>query len=497
MRVFLIKDKNTKIEISKEIVEVEEGIYTLMIADNDGDEIYSLYKNNEFHDNIDSSVYVTNINLINKIGYSKFEILNSKKDSLIKFIIHTNTYKLKKESFIKMLNFISENALDSHGQFIYYNRLGNACNIVTPIFMYNWINQNIEQIIDMILKINNDYMKNIEIINRKVFYNTGNYNNAKTHIFLKNNPCFMVENKEGIITHGEKRYLPQVLINNYTYENIELNENLYILELILYIYNFCDSYSKKDKISAFKKIETKLIKTNLNDWKLKLSYVRNNTFLSQIPIQSLKNIKRYLDKEFSPNRLEYKKLYDLYIDFISIHYSLVEHDDTYIQHISNIDKIYESFCCYILADILNLKKVNGDYLNKGLAFKNESLELYYQAKPSCMKGWAIDDIPDIVLLNRKVDNSIVILDSKFKLKKNENVKTEDIQKIQSYLNNYSINVGGVLYPGDRINSITDNVNNFFEIVSIPIYPWDNDIYNEKKEEISLKLNKLITSKVIQ
>lgn len=486
MHAFLIKDKNIKIELSNEKIEINEGIYSFLITDTI-EESFDLYINNDFYDSICVFPYITSINFINKLGYYEFKIVNKNNDIVYKFIIYTNTYKLQKDSFIDMLNFIEENALCSHGQFIYYNRNNEKCNIVTPVFVYNWINQNIDDIIYLIFRINSNYMKNIKTSSSKIFFNSSNYNNTKTLSFLKNNPNFMTEHSNGLITCGEKKYLPQALIKDYSEHDPILNNNIQILELITNIYNFCNKY-----LYDFKIKNSKDIKNNLVNWMSKISYIRNNTFLSQIPIQYLKNVKRYSNKENNFYGIEYNKLYNLYSDFLSIIYNLSLNEENYHQHIRNVDKIYESFCCYILADILNLKKVNDNILNNGLLFKNDSLKLFYQSKPSFMRGWAINDIPDIVLLDMKMNNPILILDSKFKIKKNSDIKTEDIQKMQAYLNNYSVKIGGILYPGDTIISIIDEINNIYEITGIPIYPWDSDLYKLKKNEIRLKIEKLMS-----
>ena len=59
------------------------------------------------------------------------------------------------------------------------------------------------------------------------------------------------------------------------------------------------------------------------------------------------------------------------------------------------------------------------------------------------------------------------------------------------MNNYFVNVGGILYPGEKISSKVDELRNIYEIVSIPLYPWDKDKYETIKIRIREKIEYLI------
>ncbi|MFW6015673.1 MAG: hypothetical protein ACOCRK_04490 [bacterium] len=215
-------------------------------------------------------------------------------------------------------------------------------------------------------------------------------------------------------------------------------------------------------------------------WFKRLYNIRNKTFLKDINIIDVKYLDRFPRSRLQYTDSNYKIIYEIYVNYLTNYYNFVnEFNNRFYQHIKNIDKIYEAFCAYTLADILELQSKHK-YLITGKAFKNDDIELYYQSKPSSMKGWALSDTPDVVIKHK--NGKILILDSKFKIR-NKKVKGEDVQKLQAYLNNYFQNMGGILFPGEELDSIRDEICNNYTIYQIPIYPFEEEKYNVIKQKI--------------
>ena len=489
MKITLIKDKETKYEIIDDKTEIPEGRYSLLISNLDNKQEYEIWINDEYFDTIKDSAYSTNIDFINKIGYFKYDIVDSNKDIIRSFKIYNSTYKLSKDFFFRMIDYVADNIFWKGNQFVYFDQEENMNTIVDPIFIYNWIDKNIYSIKDLILKINSNYNKDLIINNKKTFRNTNKYNKRKTISYLRNNTNLLVEDMNGIIQANGKKFNPQSLIYNEETHNIKTNEHLQIGELIIKMYIFIDE-NKESILKRFKdNVDEQKIKNNLETWIKELVFLKNNTFLSDISSLDIMFVKRYPKSQIQISDLNYGKIYELYKSFITDYYNFIDNSDekTY-QHIKNIDKIYEAFCCYQLADILELEISRTNMLTKGIAFRNKDFKLYYQTKPSSLKGWALNDTPDIII--KQKDGKVLILDSKFKVNDGE-VKGEDIQKLQAYMNNYFVNVGGILYPGEKISSKVDELRNIYEIVSIPLYPWDKDKYETIKIRIREKIEYLL------
>ncbi|WP_248624890.1 McrC family protein [Natroniella acetigena] len=489
IKCILRNENKTEYKIeSKDNVEVKEGRYSLLFTNIPIKEKCKLKINNEYYDILNNSSYSLSIDLINNIGYFKYEILDDKNNSLFTFQLFSKTSKLAKRDFYRMLDFVANNNFWNDKQFVYYDKTNITHKIIDPLFLFNWINTHFAYIEELILKINKKANKDKTTKYKRSFSNSNKYNKKRTINHLRNNPELLIEDTfgNGIIKVGNKTFNPQTTIEEKIINNIKINEHLQILELLLSIYNFLNDFKDIFSHSRYNSIreqcKEKILK---NKWMKRLKYLKNNTFLNNISVLDLKHIKRHPISQLQISNHMYGEIYKLYKDFINDYYEFIEgKNQNFSQHIKNIDKIYESFCCYLLADILELKFIKENFLISGKAFKNDKITLYYQSKPTSMEGWALNDTPDIIL--KHTNGNVIILDSKFKIR-NGNVKGEDVQKLQAYLNNYFQNIGGILYPGKNLDSTIDKINNLYQVHHIPIYPWNKVNYLRLKKEIRKKI----------
>ncbi|GAB6100649.1 hypothetical protein JCM16358_25280 [Halanaerocella petrolearia] len=474
-------------------LEVTEGRYSLLLTNIPQDKNYTLKINDEHYDILDDTTYSIVINLINNIGYFKYEILDNKEKVIFKFQLFNKTYKLAKKEFYKMINFVANNNIWNNKQFVYYDRKKLPHKIIDPLFIFNWISNHFNIIEKLILKIDQKNNKNKITKYRKNFSNSNRYNKRKTMNHLRNNTELLMEDlaNKGIIKVGDKTFNPQAVIKEKSISNVKTNEHLQILELLLKIYDFLNNTNKYFSHSRYENIRAKCKdKVKFHQWIKRLHYLKNNTFLKNISMLDIKHITRHPISQLQMSDSNYGEIYKLYKDFINDYYQLItENNNNFYQHIKNIDKVYESFCCYLLADILELEFIQNNFLVSGKAFENSDIALYYQSKPATMNEWALSDRPDIILKHK--NGNIIILDSKFKIK-NGNVKGEDIQKLQAYLNNYFQTIGGILYPGVDLSSTLDSINNIYQIHHIPIYPWSNDKYIKLKNRIKNEIYNSLT-----
>ena len=135
MKITLIKDKETKYEIIDDKTEIPEGRYSLLISNVDNKQEYEIWINDEYFDTIKDSAYSTNIDFINKIGYFKYDIVDSNKDIIRSFKIYNSTYKLSKDFFFRMIDYVADNIFWKGNQFVYFDQEENMHTIVDPIFI--------------------------------------------------------------------------------------------------------------------------------------------------------------------------------------------------------------------------------------------------------------------------------------------------------------------------------------------------------------------------
>jgi hypothetical protein len=493
----MLANSETTIELrnNQDSVMVSESRYSLSIVGLRKDETYHLSINDQFVTTVSNGFYSTIIDLINHFGYNKVNITDKDNKSLFQCIFFTHSYKLDTEDFYRMIQFVQKELFGINNQFIYFDHENRVHEIVDPLFIFNWIDKHFDIIEKLVMKINHLNLHLRKTLNLKTFMNTHHYDKQSTISFLRNNQHYVFEtdSRSGIIHVDHRHFQPQAMIRNKKITDYKLEEHKQIFELILLMYRFLTSLNETLKKERYDSIRQECFsRIERNKYIPRLAFMKNNTFLKEFSNRDLLFINRYPKSSLQLTNSSYGEMYNLYQSFISNYFQVISmENDSFYQHIKNIDKIYEAFCCYVLADMLELAPVaNNSAIDSGLAFHNESLHLYYQAKPKEMKGWCLSDTPDIIIQNRM--GKTILLDCKFKMKDKHSIKGEDVQKIQAYLNNYHKNLGGVLYPGNEYSMKMDEIQGQFIMLHIPIYPFESHLYAYFKTRIKNDIYLLLT-----
>ena len=477
---------------NNESIEIPEGRYSLVLTGLIAANNYRMVINNKTIATLSGqSFYSTIVDTINHIGYGKLELF-CQETKLFQGIFYTSTFKATKEEFYQMLDFVAANILWKDSQFIYYDKHQIRHRIVDPLFVFNWIANNFDFLEQLVTLIHRAAVKNSYQINKKSFVNT-HYHKQKTLSYLRNNPDMIspATPGQGILETPWGSFNPQLVIAREAVYDYELNEHLQILELLNSVYQFLlsfDNIFRGNRYDALREKCKQEIQTKR--WMNRITFLKNNTFLQHLSMSNIQHVRRHPLSPLQQTNHQYGQMYALYTNYISNHFDFLDQENSsFYQHIKNIDKIYEAFCCYLLAEILELKSEQNGLLATGIPFKNQRLKLYYQSKPSNLKGWAVADTPDIIL--KHANGRVIILDSKFKINQRD-VKGEDIQKLQGYLNNYHETIGAVLYPGDSFSCIEDNLRHLYKILQIPIFPWlDGEKYQAIKKQVSTEIYKCL------
>lgn len=466
---------------------VKESRYSLTLIGFPKDKSLKLYINNEETGELIDGFISCIVDLINKIGYQKIQIKNSN-EVLFETVFFVETHKLTEKNFYEMIDFVSEEILWSRNQFFYYNKNFESIKIVSPLFFFNWIKNYFDTIEKLIFEIDKlDYFTYLN--ESKLSQDSSKRINKKESItYLHNNPHLVNEVSErySFLEVDNKFYTFEKLVINNQVRNYHLTEHLQMFELIIYIYDLLSNvdsifanYMHKNSIEEVKEL------IESNQYIARLGRIKQQTFLRTFNFSDLTHLNRYVKTTKQHSNKLYHEMYIIYQDFLNNYYDFNQNLNTdNIQHLKNIDKIYESFCCYMLADILKLLPVDSArVIQIGKTFKNSNYALYYQSKPRYLKGWAVSDIPDIILED-VVNKKCIIMDCKFKKNEKEEVKGEDIQKMQAYLNNYHQRSGGILYPGNKLTEpIKDKIKGEYRIIRIPLFPMNKIDYQQKSKEI--------------
>jgi hypothetical protein len=486
-----IENENNSFTLDEQqTLTIPEGRYSFLLSGLDRSKTYDVRLLNHHYVVKNKSAFHTLIDTINHIGYINITVTDGVNE--VTFIIYSTTYKVNKEHLYQMVNFLGQSILSANNQFIYYDKKTEAKQVIYhPLFLYNWIDNHLEEIERIIFKINATPYQSLDYKAERV-RPIGEYNKQKSLSFLRNDRSRLISSENGILSNSLGSFYVNEVIRATKIASFETNEHLQIVELIYAMNMFIEGFAQlaSDFISK-QQLKKLLLSIEEKQWSKRLLFLKHETFLKHINTNRIKYVKRFPISPIQRSNNWYRRMYQIYSDFITNFFIFSDQNkiNNQIQSIMNMDDIYEAFCCYTIADILDLK--DGELIPYGLSFYNDEIEMFYQSKPDELQGWGVDDIPDIVLKRR--NGKILLSDCKFKITETTgDVKGVDIQKVQGYMNNYNQRTAAIFYPSADTKIITVNDDLYGNrLLKIPIFPLDKNEYTNYKKDVAKAIMQLL------
>jgi hypothetical protein len=127
--------------------------------------------------------------------------------------------------------------------------------------------------------------------------------------------------------------------------------------------------------------------------------------------------------------------------------------DTHRKHVASADRIYQAWCCYLVAHALELTPTTGGLRAvNGPAFRNTIWDLYYD-DPSALASWRSHTLrpdsfrPDILLRRREAPSRVILIDAKYTAGDFVDVPGNRLKEVQAYMNAFGLRQAGIMHPG--------------------------------------------------
>jgi hypothetical protein len=127
------------------------------------------------------------------------------------------------------------------------------------------------------------------------------------------------------------------------------------------------------------------------------------------------------------------------------------------KHIASADRIYQAWCCYLVAHALGLQQTQwGLRASDGLAFKSTEWELYSD-KSNILRSWRADTSrpddyrPDILLRRRSDPSRVIIIDAKYAAADLTEAPGDRLKDVQAYMNSFGLTNVAIMHPGEGIS----------------------------------------------
>lgn len=130
-------------------------------------------------------------------------------------------------------------------------------------------------------------------------------------------------------------------------------------------------------------------------------------------------------------------------------------------NVRDVWEIYQAFVAHMIGRAFALSYVSarGDLRERGVdgaSMSSAEYDLFYDVRPprTLLRSWRdgtvrpADERPDIVL-RRRGDGAVAVLDAKFKVDRDGQARSEDLFEMQGYLNSFGLRAGAIVFPGAR------------------------------------------------
>lgn len=325
------------------------------------------------------------------------------------------------------------------------------------------------------------------------------------------NPQLLSESPTGAIGVNAKSYMPELIVTDAIRYDVHSQEHVQILDLLMRVNkdlnNLAIMFSDATRAEHYK---NELL--NCMAWQKQLTFRRYNTFLRDLNVRETRTVNKFPMTTLQSSNKNYNSIYKMYLEYLSKDIEIVKGKDIQklYQHLRDIQKIYEIFSAYILADCFGLELIGNsvedrDTLNR--SFTNEfsenrvggRIDLYYQIVPKhFIKSWfEIEERPDFTLHFRDSDQ-IAMFEVRYK-KSDKGANKRDKEVLSLLMNNFNINTTGIIYPGNKFGLTEYDAihGKNYKIMEIPIHPGfqrDAQQYNDYIALIKELINSALSIK---
>lgn len=273
---------------------------------------------------------------------------------------------------------------------------------------------------------------------------------AATRSLLISQPALLLRTHDGPIQINGLRYEPQLVACRIPVSDLLAIENRRLVAFLKSLDLDCRSAIKNahwlDELS----------KKNAIEKTIDLRRITHRSFLASVPQCEMPKIADpAIGLEVTHSG--YRSLRQLRIEYQSLAgYGF--NDKQYRKHIASADKVYQAWCCHLIAHALGLVPM-GDALrnHSGPAFYSDDWELFYDSAQA-VTSWRSETVrpdyfrPDIFLRRKKSASRVILLDAKYVSDDCSEVPGDRLKEVQAYLNGFGIRNAGVMFPGKSSSS---------------------------------------------
>lgn len=425
------------------------------------------------------------VDLVNQVGYHRVSVRRA--SSRYAFDYQTSSAKATWETVLAMASRVSADAFRYSRQFAYTLPTGERHHVFVPESAYGWLKDRIEEIAHLTREVS--AAPGTEIATRvTTSFDARRISIPDTLRLLRERPALLESYAGGPIRVDAKEYAPGAIRVRRSRQRPSRGEHQALAGLLRALVVLCGRLlaSVPDALAA-----------QVQQWLHALGELRTLPIIRDHDRLGLPADLSPVASALERRDQRYARLRVLRAEAAQRFAASALATDGPRIHLQNIAEIFQTFAAFTVGYAAGLRPCDptGDLRARDKAKRSMSsdrYDLYYDVHPPAdvMRSWRdatsrpADERPDIVLYDRATSQAAVF-DAKFKIDRDGARATgEDLAEMQSYMQSFGLDRGGIIHPGPTPNLIVIGGQQNC-LVDLAVSPEDPALYDQVREAVAL------------
>lgn len=397
--------------------------------------------------NSDGSAGYGQLDLTNQVGFHRFFVSTPRES--VAFDVRTTTAKATHAEVESMARVVSGQVFSFKRQFVYTDATGRRRTVALPEIALGWLRDRLAELVRLVCAI--DARPATEA--RQQFttsHQARGVSVPRTLRLLRETPGLLESMPDGPLEVNGQRYWPAAVVvreRNREPARIEHMQLAHFLARAAHL------------LAELRGVVPADLSTSVLSWEAEIRAVRSTRIVRCHDVPNARAAWTPLPTQLQKTDQRYRRVRELHSEFLQDIDVTDYSSDSVRANVRDVWEIYQTFAAHMVGRAFGLTCASrrGDLRERrgdGASMYSDEYDLFYDCRPPArvISSWRdktgrpADERPDIVL-RRRADGAVAVLDAKFKVDREGVAKAEDLFEMQGYLNSFAICAGGIVFPG--------------------------------------------------
>lgn len=393
------------------------------------------------------------IDLSNQVGFHRFTIAVGYES--LAFDVQTTTAKATLAEVESMARVVAGQVFSFKRQFVYMASAGRRRAIPLPEVAVGWLRDRLDELVRLVRAI--DIRPATETRQQFVTsHQARGVSVPRTLRLLRENSGLLEALPGGPLEVAGQHYWPATVVVRHREREPARIEHIQLAHFLARVAQL---------VSDLKAVVPADLASTLLNWEVDLRAARATGIVRRFGIPNANAAWAPLPTQLQRTERRYRRARELHAEFLQ-NIDVAEYsDDSVRANVRDVWEIYQAFVAHMIGHAFSLSYISprGDLRERGAdgaSMRSDEYDLYYDVRPprAVLRSWRdgtirpADERPDIVL-RRRTDGAVAVLDAKFKVDREGRARSEDLFEMQGYLNSFSVAAGAIVFPGARSESV--------------------------------------------